>query len=235
MRSLQCGLVFLFSLVVLSHWAYGQSNRSNDLLSIYDSILGISNLGLVNGVAHTRAFISRKTHPYYNSNAWEEGQVELVTGIFPNVRLKYDTFQEVLVLGITRVDGRLHAIQLQPHDVLGFSLGTAEFCRLKGQRIGNGFFQVLYPGDQIKFLSRRRKKDEIPTGSPTVEYVADHEYYFYREDQLYSFKNKSSLFELIPERRDDIKAFIKNQKLKIKAQERYISDVQQLIAFMDEL
>ena len=83
MRSLQCGMVFLLSLVTGNSEGYGQVTESNRLLSAYDSIIGVNNLGLVNGVRHSIAFVSRKTHPYHGTNAWEKGQITLTSSAFP--------------------------------------------------------------------------------------------------------------------------------------------------------
>ncbi len=213
-------------------------SQSNDifekqLLIRFDSIIGIENLGLINGYEYFPDFKGRTTHPNFESLNWEIGEIEYNGNYYPKVYLKYDIYKDVLVLGNPQNNGSFQSITVQDDFVLRFNLVNSEFVNIldqKGKHLG--FYQVLYDGTQIDLLVKRRKIDKVNERYGSVEYEPADRFYLRTKNGLFEFRNKKTFYELYPQRKSEINQYIKEKDLKIK--KNSLMHVADLTAYCNE-
>lgn len=210
-------LVALLVFLIGPFLTLGQASLSKKLIIKYDSLIGIENIGLINGTPHFVDFRSKNSHPFFESINWQEGEIRLRDQVYPNVRIKYDTYKQVLVLGVEKQEGRLTPVQLQGMGISSFQIGPSVFKNIQNESppVGNSFYEILYEGKELSLLAKRIKSDEVNEKTLSVEFKENDKLYLHLNGVLTEFKRRGTFYSLFPKQKNSIKSYIKENKLKV--------------------
>ncbi len=93
----------------------------SDIRCLSDSLYGID-FQLINGEEYIYRHSGINGHPYYHDNSWIEGTVKTVDAEYSGVSLRYDIYDDLLILNHISSQGSF-MISLNKAVVREFSLG----------------------------------------------------------------------------------------------------------------
>ncbi|MEM8895607.1 MAG: hypothetical protein AAGC88_13580 [Bacteroidota bacterium] len=239
MRSLQVILKMLLRrfililkiLVVISTKLIGQDNSYDRLLAEHDQNIGLEHLGIISGPEYSQAFFARSSHPFYNSSNWVISGLNVNGKHYPEVLIKYDCFQDQLVIGVMKETGATPVV-VKKELVAHFSINQLDFTYLELTESGyEGYLGQLFDGLNLSLYLKVGKDDEIDERSNSLEYVPFEKYLLLWGSELIELKGKGSILSLFPEKKTEIKSYIKKERLDLK----YKEDLKKLVAFCDSI
>jgi hypothetical protein len=176
---------------------------------------------LYNGFVYDMPDPSIRNNPYLDDlNKFRAGTIEYDGEVFGNVALIYDIHNDQLVVSLFD-----HATPmfLVPDKVLGFEVNNRRFVRIVGGSNGvkTGYYEQLYSG-----RSQVLKKQEKMVTTTTVSgegrvrsFVPSSEkpgYYVKKDGIYYPVSSQSSVLDLFPVKKKEIKQYIKSRHLDFK-------------------
>lgn len=188
-----------------------------DVLNWYDQQVGQENTVLQIGSLNNPERKASGSHQYLESASWTSGNLVYRGQYFENVQLLYDIYEEAIITrNISNIQYSIQPIELIKEQVSSFTLHGANFEWIdkKIDSFENGFFEIIYRGDQMEVLAKRIKSIQI--GSSGVnEYKQQDKYYLIIEDIPYRIYRKRSIIARFPEHKKQIKSFIKKNQIDI--------------------
>lgn len=155
-------------------------------------------------------------HQFFRTDEWQTGTVHAFGQTYPGVRLSYDINLDVLVLEHSQL---AYALQLPSQKVAWFDLLDHHFIRLQadsttGSEIITGFYDLRYPG-KTTFLVKRRKIFEKSIEDMEVKkwFELAERYFIFKNGTYHRVKRKGSFLKLFPDRKKELKKFIRKNKL----------------------
>jgi hypothetical protein len=184
----------------------------------FDNIVGPENTGLLNGREYFIAFPGASSHPFFGSREVTNERLVFHSQLYVNVPLLYDIYADELILRHRDKRNQFAMITLDKDRVESFTLYNHSFKRkeLKGAaepHLAKGFFDVLFEGDEISLLAKRRKTSYANVG--VRDYEEDSRFFLAKGDQWTELGGKKSFYALSPRYKTQIQDFIKSQKLKV--------------------
>jgi hypothetical protein len=181
---------------------YQQSERGNDRL--------------YNGFEHTGYDPRLKGDPYFEVKDFQPGTLQFDGREFTAVPMLYDLVRDV----VTVEHEAGFRVSLRPDKLPSFSFRNHQFIRLIDSttlHLSPGFYDLLYNGP-TQLLAKRVKK--IAINSSVSQGVGQFEYkvtYYIRRNGLYQpIKNGRTLLASLEDRKKELAAYIKAQKLRFK-------------------
>ncbi len=193
---------------------YSLPKSEADLDQWYDSLTGLLNYSVFNGIDYVYPPNLREGHPFFGLEDWQNGKVVIDNNLYSNVLIRYDITMDAIII-YDESTGR----SIRLHSVEGFMIYQSEFKFLNTiTHLSPGYYQVLVDGE-LSLLSRREKepyKSYYDTKVVTV-YEPSVKYYLQFDGEGYAFNGKSSISKLFPQMKKNIEAYIKASKLQIRA------------------
>jgi hypothetical protein len=220
-----CRLVFIGAISLLSVNSPIHAQSSNDSLEYKESISSLhriylneikDNAQIYHGTEYIRNGEKALGFPYFESDSMLTGSVNYLGNTYSNIHLFYN-----LVTGEIIIPNHLHDAQIiLPYGkVDSFTVGTHFFISMfTNQFIGlpaDGFYERLTFGEPAMY-ARREKKLVTGTGSEENKYIQYNFYYLRKNNVFYAVDNKKTFLELLSDREDQLKKFIRSNKLKFK-------------------
>jgi hypothetical protein len=187
----------------------------SEVLQNYQQTLGLS-IPLYNGMVHVGYSSSIAGNPYFFSTDWVIGKIQFEDITYENIQLKYDVFADQVIVKHPAGFGIiLYSPRIQFFDIAG-----AHFIYFDGKKhnemLPSGFYQVLANG-KIELLAKRAKKiNEKITSKVEQQYYDVDRHYIIKDNHAYPVGNLKSVLKLLPERKKDIKDFIKKNRYKYR-------------------
>jgi len=203
----------------------------------FDHLVSIENSGLINGVEYLIPFKGFTTHPFFDSNTGSKGEVFYNQQLYKEVTLLYDLFGDNLVLRYLNPNKTYSLIQLRKEKIDYFNLPAHRFRRYEGsasEKVINateGFHEVLFDGNAISLLVKRKKLNKVVDGR--VEYIPENLYYFLRDNQWTLVTGKSSVYNIDKQHKEEISSFVKNNRIRVSKKKD--DDLVKLAAYIDNL
>lgn len=228
---------FVFSLLLLISFTAASQNGATGLLKYTADQYGTSDI-LVNGWKYFPEHFNAKGDPYFNDLGWEKGSVETPMEKFDDLLLRYNIQMDELVLQKTLKDGKPAFVMLNPDFVKSFDIASYHFVNAGKEKLHpdlDGYVEVIYSG-RLKFLARHSKmfvanySVNSPQGSISGQNTT---YYLLNGDQLNKILSKRSLFRLFPEKKKQIRKFLKKEKIRFKRANR--RQQAELMKYLDEI
>jgi hypothetical protein len=172
---------------------------------------------LYNGLVYDSYDSSIKGSPYLDDvDAWRPGSVEYDGQSFENVSMIYDMYTDQLVVLLYN-----HAspIALIADKVSGFDLHQRHFVRVPNSNGGikAGFYEQLYGGKSqlIKRSEKLLKSTSGPNGRERlfVPFKEVPDYYIKKGLVYYKVSSQSSVLDLFPDKKKELKQYIKEKHL----------------------
>lgn len=192
---------------------------SGQHIVVFDTLYGADPL-LVNGKVYT-FFLSAETsgNPYLSGSGYEMGSLRLKHINYDGQALRYDIYNQLLILGFVNAQGAESQIIVSDAFLQGFSLGERFFTRPPTADSALKFIQLT--GDTTLGIAWSWYKTlALDSKVGATNYVfskAKYHSYLMRHGQLFPFKNRKSFLKLFKaEEKVTMKALLKSLDINIR-------------------
>ncbi|MDX1602305.1 MAG: hypothetical protein R3209_04500 [Salinimicrobium sediminis] len=201
--------IFFAFLVFYYPPTYSQDHQDNqEPLELFDQIVGIENTGLANGEEYIEPHIIRDDqHKYFLSSSFLKGQVTYDEQLYYPVLLKYNIFDDVLLVFLNTSDGN-STIKLHKNKITSFRVDAHTFINVNEDDAVNGFYEVLLDTNGSLLLKKHFKKVH-------KELDDNFTYYRFEEDDPAFVVSRNGNYFPVSSKRDFLKVFPEQGK-KIK-------------------
>jgi len=221
-------LYLLAIFIICSSNSYGQVSRADTLArnnaiylakQAYQS--GLSGDALVfNGVEYIEPLQTTKLegNPYFLSDDWMDGFVFYDGELYENVFLRYDIFQNKLVIDHVQTHT---TIELIVEKIKYFGLADHTFTWLANDQEGilkEGFYDLLYSGNVKVFAKRSKTVIENTDGKVLVTRLKDKtKLFLFKNGKYYAVSNKRSALNVFGYAKPEIKRFLSREKFNFRS------------------
>jgi hypothetical protein len=173
---------------------------------------------LYNGVKWTNSYRKFDVNQFLFSDLFLQGTVTMNSKTYYNVRLKYDIVNDEIITPVNLQD----IVQLNKEMVDSFSLvfdgKRYNFINIKKDTLNffSGYMQQLYRGNSSLFVKHKKSFSTSAEINSDGTFNESHIIYFMTGDYFYPLAGRKSLYKVLMEDRvDEVKSFIRENKLKV--------------------
>ncbi|MFY0602093.1 MAG: hypothetical protein JXR03_20630 [Cyclobacteriaceae bacterium] len=207
-----------------------------DVQTWYDNQVGKKNTVLQTGGLHKTERKASVSHPYFKVISWVDGNLKYRNQEFSQVPLIYDINKDILITKNT-LDIRFTSepLELIKNHVSSFTLSGAvfEFFDEDIGGLGEGFFEVMYRGENLELLAKRIKIVTI-NGSGSSVYEEAPRYFIRINGEIRKVQRRSNIIREFPEHKKEIRTFARKNRIQIIKPETDYQFVK-LMEFCDNL
>jgi hypothetical protein len=187
---------------------------------IYFNAVG-SELNLYNGISY-KGYTLNETdegQPYFGSELWVEGFVNYDGVLYEDVSMLYDLVEDKVIIDHKFGSGKLELIG---EKLSSFGFNQHYFVRLNPSRTSNtaesGFYERLFDG-RLKAYAKWHKKrnDIVGAAAVQVKYEDQNRFYIFNGNEYAQVKSKSSVLNVLKDKKQFLSKFIRKYKLKFGA------------------
>lgn len=218
---LMIGSLFLFAPLIsaFAQDQYSKDNTSswNELFQTVKSAYGPDQL-LVNGVCYEDYYQGSIGHPFIFEDQFVKGSLTFRGRDYKGLDLKYDIYKQQVVLYVTHNNSNIWIIP--PNEfITSFSLGNLLFKKYEFQG-SSKFYQVVFDSENLKCLyywTKIRYDSDHQKAYISSRFTdSDRKSYLLMGESLKKYNDNQSFINLFPkEHQPHIKAYIKNNKIKV--------------------
>lgn len=173
---------------------------------------------LYNGSEH-RDYLSRNDeHPYFGVDDWAYGYILYDDELYENVPMFYDLSRDKVISEHILNGAKL---ELVTEKIRRFSMDGHTFVRLlknETQKISEGFYDLLYDGATKVYVRREKLLQQKIESNEIISRFEERNRIFILKNEIYfPVKKKGSVLEVFRDRKQDLKSFLKKNKIKFKA------------------
>jgi len=182
----------------------------NDKEVWFDSLVGVSNSGIVNGPEYKLSARGAKTHPFFLTGD-SSGKVKIGDYTYTGI-IKYDTYSQTLVLKYVTDDNSIRFVELEKVKIQEFEIFDHLFKNIEGR----GFCDVLLETNNLLLIASRTKKTTINDRMPDFQSVDF--FYLVEGGKWKPLRTETSIIKLA-ETKDESRAlrnFMRGQRIKTK-------------------
>ncbi|MDQ7948240.1 MAG: hypothetical protein REI78_03610 [Pedobacter sp.] len=158
---------------------------------------------------------------YFQSRLFDEKAQVVFDGVYyERIPLIFDLFKQKL---ITLLPSPIIKMELAMERVKSFTLYQHAFIHTELTVINRdnekvtGFFDQIYLGKTKIFVKRTKRVHETVGTQAMKKYFTDKNFFFLQlKDKIYEFNGESNFFALFGERKNDLKKYLKQQKVKFR-------------------
>jgi len=195
---------------------YAQPLSITDYLAECERKYG-SDADLVNGAKYYYPYRQSEGDPFLFSES-RDAVVQINDKEFTGQKLRYDIFNQQLILDFQDLYGATNSLVLRDEWVKAFALGEKQFVRMKGPFGQEAYFQLI-PGGHVNCMYKWSKDRKLNLSSGV------HGYYFTDSvktsyvvigERFYPYRsNRSFLKALDPGLQKTVRQFMKEAKLNV--------------------
>ncbi|MEN8248978.1 MAG: hypothetical protein ABFS32_08600 [Bacteroidota bacterium] len=207
-----------------------------DSLSRYIQIKYGLDQELVSGFQYYVRFPQYKGDPFFPEDAFFEGTVSLRGLLYDNVRLKYNSFSQSLILEYTDLRDGYNLLRLNNSHIDSFRLGTHRFQKLSLFSEEPVFYQVF---SSVQVTCYIHWKKDIQSINNSIQYTHVYTrplgtYYLNYGDRIHDFTNRKSFMAIFTgSMQAEIKKYFKRQHFSFR--KAGPADIQNLLIFISQL
>ncbi len=227
-------------LTVLLIFVFSELISQNTLEEVYNQtakVYGIDDV-LVNGSKYRSLHPVASGNPFFTDGTFSEGDISLKGRDFKVVFLKFDIEQQKVILKVFPDSANFKVIVLNNNYINNFTLQGKYFVNISSLLKTNsvsGFYELVYHGSFV--FGRSYKKEFVANYSnnyPNGKYSKIKKASFvFREDGKHRIKKNKDLYYLFPQKKDLIKRFIKDNKIKLRKASNHKLNI--LMQYCDEI
>lgn len=205
--------------------ALGQQARPDTLFltaarqyqqSLYDaSIRGQSRL--YNGTEYRDYLAQGDENPYFGVDDWQYGYVYYDDVRYDSVAMFYDLSRDQVITEHMLTGAK---IELIAKKISSFQISQHTFDRLYRDSSGvisEGFYERLYKGNTAVYVKRTKTLSSRASGNElTYNFDERNRVYLLKDNRYYPVKSKKSVLAVFSDKKPELKAMLKEQKLKFK-------------------
>ncbi|MCW3116282.1 MAG: hypothetical protein JWM28_364 [Chitinophagaceae bacterium] len=196
------------------------------VINIHNQTLG-ENIHLYNGPQNAGYNHLSTGHPYFIADEVQPGSVFYDGILYRGVLMLYDLEQDNAVIvrynneNISEEYRNILRMDLIRNQVGWFTLPGHEFVRLEADSnsrdMKDGFYDRVYNGKIKVFIKRTKKHVEEVKGSELERRYDAHDFYYIQKSGIYyNIKTKKSVLQLFKDKKKELAAFTRKNKLKFK-------------------
>lgn len=190
---------------------------------------------LINGAEYFNLHIRSEGHKFLDEDEYNRGRVVIDNRVYKDVFLKYDIYNQQVLLLIEHPSGGNKQIILNNLRIDEFEINGRIFQKYTFPGTGTLFYQVI--GNDEMACLYHFKKQEIPR---TIDQYTLSEFtdvqkksYLHWQSELHAFKGNRSFVWIFPDHQAQIKAFIRQNKFRVRNLND--SQMQRLISYCNSL
>ena len=193
---------------------------------------------LYNGVEYSYRNPDIKGTPFFNDDKLYNGSIVYDGQLYTGINLKYNIYKDILITDYYDAQNFFHQLQLIKEKIESFSWEGHEFIHIKQDVVNSGmpsgFYELLHAG-QVRVLGRYTKsvKKNSDGGSQLFVFARKDNYYLQKDGAMIKVKKKRSVLEMMGDKEREIKAFMKKNKFRLKANPG--RELSAIAAYYDEL
>jgi len=224
-------------LAALPHGLQAQVTDTN-ILAELEQIISESygpDQHLINGAEYFNLHIRSEGHKFLDEDKYYKGSVVIDKKIYKDVFLKYDIYNQQVLLLIEHPSGGNKQIILNNLRINEFEINDRIFHKFTFPGTTTLFYQVIGNNKMACFYHFR--KQEIPRAIDQYnlsEFTnVQRKSYLHWQSELHAFKGTRSFIRIFPDHQPQIKSYIRQYKLNI----RNLNDteMQRLISYCNSL
>ncbi len=188
-----------------------------NLIDIYKKEIG-QNLRLYNGREYVRNGQKAKGYPFFESDNPVLGSVYYDGKLYTGLELLYDlAYDEVIINNYSNSA----EIALITEKLSYFSVLTHVFVRIIPAKENDplmkpGYYERLLDGKISVFARREKKLEASLKAEDEAKYVQYNDYFLQMHDTFYRITGESSLLDLLKDKRDLLKKYIRANKINFR-------------------
>ena len=185
---------------------------------LYDRFTG-AQASIYNGGDYQPFIFEKDGIPFFESDTLAGGWVGYEGRMYEPMHIQYDLVRDqVLILNYDRKA----KIVLHNELVDSFQFLNHKFLKLNENSLQNlrttGFYDLLYNGNTIKtFANRKKSIKEVISDNTLIRVFSKWDrFYIFKHDKYYLVTNKKDVFRLLNDRKSEIKAGMRRQRIKFR-------------------
>jgi len=210
--------VFMVSLSV--HAQVGENRDSHDFLFqelqfIYEESAGTDKT-YINGSLYTEASPGSKGNPFFLSETWLTGSVNMKGRRYDSLMFRYDLYRDLLLYNHIHTTGS-YILELNKTRIDSFTIDGHHFRKLalSGEVSGESFFEVLAEGRATLYIKWFKRLSE-PTPESTGEFSLFSEWYILKDGQFSKVSRRSGLLKILSDHENEIKSYIRKTRIVVR-------------------
>ena len=176
-----------------------------------------SDADLVNGEKYYYPYRQSQGDPFFFPES-RAALVRIYDKEFSGEMLRYDIFNQQLILDFEDLYGATNSLDLREEWVKGFAFGNQEFVRMKDPEGQYAYFQLV-SGGQLSCVYRWSKDYQLNLSSGQQSYYfteANKASFLVIGGQFYPYRSNRGFLKVFdPARQKTVKQFLKEGKLKV--------------------
>ena len=173
--------------------------------------------------------------PFFEITQPSSGNVTYWGVEYKNVPLLYDILKGEI---ITIVPSTNYLIKLNTEKVSSFEVLNHKFIRIakdsSNKNIKTGFYDVLYDGQTAVYKKEIKTLNEDLSSGKLRTFILDENAFFIKKNNVFfTVSNKSSLLDILKDKKKEVQEFIRKNKLKIRKDKD--NALPKIAAFYDEI
>lgn len=220
--------IFLFACapaIFISSSLKCQTGSSLHVPSVSDSLIEMylahvpAEMRFLNGRISTYRYPGARGHAFFGDGSWKPGTIVTFSGTYKSDNLRYDLLRnKLLMLVVSGNEPRV--IEMNPAEILGFSIGNLAFEDLRKTRTeltgaAPGFYQVIATG-KASVYARYMKTLSAPSTNTPGEYLLQKELYISRNNTLNKIINRKSIRNILADKELQMKNYIRQHHISLR-------------------
>ena len=211
--------------ILLFFYSVNFYSQSENSLSTYykwfDSVLGVSNTGLLNGVEYKEKYRTVDgNNQYFLEYDFSPSQLVYSGQPYYDIPMKYDVNGDNLIIKLANNISGQFAIQLIKKNIGSFKIDDHLFVNSNHLNIPtsdkDGFFEALFQSKNISIYKKHIKNDEARKNSrfAYTKFVYRSKFLINYNNKLHVLNSKKNVVQLFPQHKKEINTFYsKNRPL----------------------
>ena len=191
---------------------------------------------LINGIKYLYLYSNASGHPFFGENQFYTGRLVITDREYHDVHLKYDIYNQNMILQYSPVTGGTDQILLNNEFIHEFKIDGKLFRKYSFSETGTRFFQVVTSGKIYCLYQWEKDLNYSPTSISSFYNFTPQEKkaYIVMNSKPYRFKRKKKFLRLFPVQiQKEIKQFIRNNKIWLKNESD--DNMRRLLEFCNQL
>lgn len=186
-------------------------NESKSIYKWFDSIVGVGNTGIYNGVEYLNEYKTLNGNDeFFITSDFLYGDVVYDQQPYFNIQMKYDVYKDELIVLLPGQNSR-NIIKLIKTKIKSFSIQSSSFVgafkNLSKSRLE--FFEVIYEKGELKVFKKHRKERKVKLDKDFIynKFEDKFDYYLVYDGDFYSVGSKRDIGRLFPKFKKDILSY----------------------------
>jgi len=235
-RTITCGIMLLFA-VATEHPCQAQPamDKFAESLHLYVESAYGSDQNLIHGIKYYNLNSRSRGHKFLGEDMFYKGKVSLDGKKYSDILIKYDIYNQHVILEHEDLLGNIHQIVLNTLRVKEFEFNDRIFYRKNFPGHGSMYLHPVVRGDLECYI--RYWKELLPAvgGKQSVFQFTGtkRKFFLVRNDDVHVFTNAPSLLRIFPGQRGELRSYLIRNKLIIKWADD--EDIMNLIQFCEQV